>query len=156
MAVYNLRNWLEKLNRKVHRSPKVVASKINYRWRWRGGIDWPYLFVETDFMIKTKANTILIEVDNSTGASALSNVAKYTELLSAKPLEFPKLVLIHILGPKFRGETQRNFIVYMELCKTLAHKLNMKYIQWQISNDGWNEFEFNRQVYGLLKNKHLI
>ena len=156
MPAHKARAWLEKLKAKIEGSPKVLKVDINHRWAWRGGIGWPYLFVETDFMIKTKNRTVLIEVDNSAGSSALCNVAKYVELLSQNQTELPLPLLIHIFGPNFGGATQRNFRVHMQLCETLAHKLNIKYLQRQIFNNNWNETEFNEQVYEFLKNKHLI
>jgi len=156
MPAHKAGGWLHKLKARVDRNPKVVRTKTNHRWRWRGGIGWPYLFIETDFMIQTKNRTILIEVDNSAGSSALSNVAKYVELLNSRQAEIPDPIFIHIFGPNFGGETQRNFKVYMQLCETLAHQLNIKYIQRQIFGDSWNEQKFTEQIYGFLKNKHLI
>jgi hypothetical protein len=156
MPAHKARGWLEKLKPKIEKSPKVLMVDVNHRWQWRGGIGWPYLFVETDFMIRTRNRTVLIEVDNSAGPSALCNVAKYVELLSLNQTDLVQPLLIHIFGPNFGGETQRNFKVHMLLCETLAHKLNIKYFQRQIFSDDWNETQFNEQVYGYLKNKHLI
>jgi hypothetical protein len=156
MPAHKARAWLEKLKAKVEKSPKVLSAGINHRWQWRGGVGWPYLFVETDFMIRTRSRTILIEVDNSAGPSALCNVAKYVELLAANQVNLEQPVLIHIFGPNFGGETQRSFKVHMQLCETLANRLNIKYLQRQIFSDDWNEARFNDQVYGYLKNRHLI
>jgi len=156
MSAHKARGWLDKLKAEIDKNPKVIMSGINHRWPWRGGIGWPYFFVETDLVIQTGKNTVLIEVDNSAGASALSNVAKYVELLCSNYAQISKPVLVHIFGPNFGGKTQRNFRVYMQLCEILAHKLQIKYIERQIFDDNWNEYKFNEQVLELLKNKHLI